>query len=457
MKLSLLQSYLLAERLVDRDDLQRVEAERVARGLTLPSALLALRILDADELAGFLARRFKLPRVEAAALNTAPAAHELDPAFALEHRVLPVAREGDMLTLVMSDPTDSETAEEVERRTRATVLRAVTLESSLDHALTRHYGGGALQGDTTGELRELFGGSANVVTQPVPPAAQAPIPLTRRKASHPPQRLASPSTDLDNLVTAPLPRIDFTPGQEPPELPSEFEEPPPLPALDDPPPLPLDALRTPVTETRSPIDAGAPSARGKRRSKTQPLPPLATGDVVDEFEVSREIPATSRALGARDGPKVDPRLPATLVDKLPEQTSSATHLQKWALDWLAQLARRSLLFRVQGTQLRGWAAAGLGSAASTLELTIDEQSLFAQVLLQGEIYVGPLPFGPTERRFATLVGRHPRELLLAPIRDAHGPVGLVYCDDLHAAVRPRAFEGFVKRLAEHLRGGPPPP
>lgn len=457
MKLSLLQSYLLAERLVDRDDLQRVEAERVARGLTLPSALLALQILNAKELAGFLARRFKLSRVEAAALNAAPAAHELDPTFALERRVLPVAREGDMLTLVMSDPTDSETAEEVERRTHATVLRAVALEPSLDYALTRHYGGGALHADATGELRELFGAGMNVVTQPVAPAEQAPIPLTQRKASPPPQPLASPSTDLENLVTAPLPRIDFTPGQEPP---MEFQEPPPLPDLDDPPPLPPDALRGPDTEARAPIDAGAPSARGgKRRSsqakKTQPLPALGTSEVVDEFEVSREIPATSRVLDARDSPKVDPRLPATLVDKLPEQTSSPA--QKWALDWLAQLARRALLFRVEGTQLRAWAAAGLGSAASTLELTIDEQSLFAQVLRQGEIYVGPLPFGPTERRFATLVGRHPRELLLAPICDAHGPVGLVYCDDLHAAVRPRAFEGFAKRLAEHLRGAPPPP
>lgn len=263
MKLSLLQSYLLAEQLVDRDELQRVEAERVARGLTLPHALFALEVLDGEALVGFLARRFKLPRIDAGDLTAVDVGDRLDPAFVLQRRVLPIAREGDMLTLVMSDPTDSETAEEVERRTRTTVMRAVALEPALDAALARHYGG--VQGEATGELRELFGEGMKVETQPL--QHEEVIPLTRRKAPAPP--LTPQNTDhLENLVTAPLPRIDFNPGQEPPPLPAEFQEPPPLPDLDDPPPLPASALLAPTP----PVDAGAASGRQRRSSKVKRRP-----------------------------------------------------------------------------------------------------------------------------------------------------------------------------------------
>jgi hypothetical protein len=464
--LSLIQSYLLAERLVTRPQLAAVQELAQQQGTTFTCALVQARAIDEEELAAFLARRLALPRAASRELfSQAPGVIDhLDAAFAARHRVLALRIDADELITAMSDPSDSELVEVMEQRTEMTVARVVVRESALDQALQHHYGAGQFDPQpASGELRALFSSELS------------PIPLVRAKGT-----LA-----VEDHVTAPFSKLalgPFDPASfEPPPLPDDLED-------ESPPPLPDDALDAAPTTLHSPrvmTTAGVEdtkTAASDPASRTQPLPPptddppapatktrplpaqaaedpelgasakpspRATDEdagLVDEYEVSVELSAQSVA------PQHLPASTPEPVQTQPERPRSGAELLAYALAWLGAVGDRRLILRLDNAELQGWVGDGFGPAIDVRAIAVQAApaSVFGRTLGTGRLFVGPLGFSRAERRFAMMVGKHAREMLLAPVVGPQGAIALVYCDELRGALRREELERFTSQLAVDL-------
>lgn len=129
---------LLANRLVSPEQLGQAVAEKSETGRRLGQILLEQGLVREDDLAWALSTQLGYPYVfltpdtidnEAALL--------LPEAFLREHRVLPILKFGQEMTLAMADPTDQRTVDEIVSRTRLRVKRALALASNVDQMLDR--------------------------------------------------------------------------------------------------------------------------------------------------------------------------------------------------------------------------------------------------------------------------------------------------------------------------------
>lgn len=456
---SLIQSYLLADRLIDRQQMTEVSRFARRRGTTFTGALVLTGAVDQEHLADFLARRLGLPRAAPHELFSPQRAalEQLDAAFSVRHRVLALRIEGGELIMAMSDPSDSDLVEVVEEKTSMTVARVVALEGVLDEALQRHFGASS-QFDpqpASGELRALFARHDG--------DTPAPIPLVQPKSRPAPR--GSAVTAMEDHVTAPLPKLDVVglPPFAPPPLPTDLDDEPDVPdvpdvpdepdVLEEPPPLPDDALEGAPTTLHSPrtMDAsggvgGGTTAQFTPATKTQPLP-----------DASTKPPATGTKTQPLPAPPAEERAASELVaiPTMPDppqgrvEGPSEGALLDDALSWLEALAARRLLLRLEHAQLRGWAGAGFGPAIDVRAIVVDAEpaSVFGRTLGMGRIFIGPLGFSRAERRFAMMVGKHAREMLLAPVAGPDGAIALVYCDELRGAMPREEVERFTTQLA----------
>ncbi len=154
---------LLAEGLITADDLERAQALKAAKGGTLSQHLVLTGAVGSEELVRFLSRRFPIPRwprqrlevIPPSVVSIVPAAH------ARSLRVIPVAREGNLLTLATADPTDAHAVNETARVVGAIPAVVLVSEEDLVFALERHYGR-----EAAGDPRE----------------DDVPLPLVRRAA-----------------------------------------------------------------------------------------------------------------------------------------------------------------------------------------------------------------------------------------------------------------------------------
>jgi type IV pilus assembly protein PilB len=117
--------------------------EQVRRGGgSLAAALVALGLVDEDEIAALLSKTFKVPAVDVRCLTVEPAVLRRLPAeIARKYKVLPLARQGPVLTLAMADPTNLFAVDDI--RYRASCSRVETVvasENAILEAIDRHYG-----------------------------------------------------------------------------------------------------------------------------------------------------------------------------------------------------------------------------------------------------------------------------------------------------------------------------
>ena len=157
---------LLAEGLITLDDLDRARAIKAAKGGTLGQHLVLAGAIGSEELVRFLSRRFPIPRWPRQRLEVIPPSvtSTVSAAHARSLRVVPVAREGGVLTLATADPTAAHAINETARALGATPAVVLVSEEDLSFALERCYGpeaAGASRGD------------------------DVPLPLVRRAAERP--------------------------------------------------------------------------------------------------------------------------------------------------------------------------------------------------------------------------------------------------------------------------------
>lgn len=139
----------LEDRLVSRGLLTRaaVDEAREKAGRThrpLATVLAEGGYVPERELLGALGEEYGLPVVELEDIEVAPAAvRSLPVKLATHYGVMPVRRDGGVLTIAVSDPLDMSPVDDIETHLGMRVERVLATRRDIRGALQRHYGVGA--------------------------------------------------------------------------------------------------------------------------------------------------------------------------------------------------------------------------------------------------------------------------------------------------------------------------
>ncbi len=131
---------LIAEGLIDQEQLQKALAEQKGTREKLGSVLVRLNLVDEDQLIGFLSRQYGVPSVTVSQLDIDPEVLKLVPSqIAKKYEVLPIKRTGNTLTLAMADPTNVFALDDVAFMTNLQVLPVVASQGAIRKVLERTY------------------------------------------------------------------------------------------------------------------------------------------------------------------------------------------------------------------------------------------------------------------------------------------------------------------------------
>lgn len=142
MRLNDLQRMLVHRGMVSSDRL----AEAIAGshpGMTWIEALVAANWLDEVAVVAMVVARASIPATDLSVLGTVSGGvlALMPPDVAIEHRVVPIALDGDGdLIVAMIDPLDEAVVEEVQFFVGKTILRTVAPVSAVGWALRAYYG-----------------------------------------------------------------------------------------------------------------------------------------------------------------------------------------------------------------------------------------------------------------------------------------------------------------------------
>jgi hypothetical protein len=111
------------------------------KGGTISRALVRLGFVEDEEMAHLLSRQYGVPSITLDPLTIDPAIIEVIPAeMARTHKVLPLSRSGDRLTVAMADPTSVLALDDVRLTTGFRVEPVVASEAALEDAIDLCYG-----------------------------------------------------------------------------------------------------------------------------------------------------------------------------------------------------------------------------------------------------------------------------------------------------------------------------
>jgi type IV pilus assembly protein PilB len=131
---------LIAEGLINREQLTAGLAEQKASGHRLGYVLVKLGLVQEIEITKFLGRQYRMPAVDLARFDVDPKILKMVPAeFAQKNVVLPLKREGRTLTIAMADPTNSGVLEDLRFITRYDLFPVIAGEFTLRALLEKYY------------------------------------------------------------------------------------------------------------------------------------------------------------------------------------------------------------------------------------------------------------------------------------------------------------------------------
>jgi type IV pilus assembly protein PilB len=141
---------LVAEGLVSAEQLQRALAAQKGTRDKLGSVLIRMNYLTEEKLLAFLTRQYNVPSITLSQLDIDPEVLKLVPAQLAERlQVLPVKRNGNVLTLAMADPTNVLALDDVAFFTNLQIQPVVASEMAIRQATERVYGN---QGDSMADM-----------------------------------------------------------------------------------------------------------------------------------------------------------------------------------------------------------------------------------------------------------------------------------------------------------------
>ena len=146
---------LLSEmKMLTEADLERALAEGRAKGVRLGEALIELGILTEDQILWTLAEQLGLSYIRITEGQVLAEVVRLVPEeMARRHRVLPLIRIGNELTLAVNDPLEDELFSDISRLTRGEVRLCLAKAEDISQALDRVYGQAAARRKGPAEMR----------------------------------------------------------------------------------------------------------------------------------------------------------------------------------------------------------------------------------------------------------------------------------------------------------------
>lgn len=131
----------LDARLITKAQLDEALAVKKSTGARLGEVLVSLGYLSEVQLARALADQLNIPYIEPGSfVPDARALKLIDEKTARRYRTVPVSLEGNTLTVVMADPLDLVTVDDLARLTNCRVERAVATDQAIERLLTSAYG-----------------------------------------------------------------------------------------------------------------------------------------------------------------------------------------------------------------------------------------------------------------------------------------------------------------------------
>ena len=132
---------LVRENLLSPQSLREALDHQREHGGRLGFTLVKLGFISDDMITAVLSRHYGIPSVNLDLFNIDAAVLRLIPQeVAQKHSVLPLSRVGATLTLAMVDPTNVFALDDVKFMTGLNVEPVVVAESSVQHAIAKHYG-----------------------------------------------------------------------------------------------------------------------------------------------------------------------------------------------------------------------------------------------------------------------------------------------------------------------------
>ncbi|MBC7082189.1 MAG: Flp pilus assembly complex ATPase component TadA [Firmicutes bacterium] len=187
----------LGEILIDagvltQEDLDKALAVQKERGGRLGSVLVSLGLIDEDIMLTALETQLGIPRVELARYIINPEVARLLPeAFVRSHKVFPIERVGDRITLAMADPLDVFAIDDVRISTGLEVDPVIASEAEIEAAIAECYGSGPAV-KLVKEVQAQVAGAAGKAQQARADEA--------RKAADDAQVMSAPAVRLANAI-----------------------------------------------------------------------------------------------------------------------------------------------------------------------------------------------------------------------------------------------------------------
>ncbi|MDD4179860.1 MAG: type II secretion system ATPase GspE [Candidatus Margulisbacteria bacterium] len=133
---SLVKSGLLTE-----DQVREAIEEGRRTGETLLKSILRKKMLDENALINFLEKEMEIPRVDLSSYLVDQKTVNLLPiSIAKKHKLIPLFKVGDVLTVAMVDPFDVLALDEVRTRTKSDVEPMIATAKEIDQAIAQYYG-----------------------------------------------------------------------------------------------------------------------------------------------------------------------------------------------------------------------------------------------------------------------------------------------------------------------------
>lgn len=131
---------LLAANLIDEVQMQIALAEQRQTGRRFGSTLVELKFIDENVLAAFLSKQIDVPCISLLHVDIPKKVlRKLPRATVLECRAVPVRVDGERLEVAMTDPTDIEILDKVEKACGMTVSPLIAPQSSIAMMIERCY------------------------------------------------------------------------------------------------------------------------------------------------------------------------------------------------------------------------------------------------------------------------------------------------------------------------------
>jgi type IV pilus assembly protein PilB len=131
---------LVREKLITREQLDKAVQEQKQSGTRVGYNLVKLGFIQETELTKVLARQFKMPAVDLSRFEVDPRIAKLVPGdLAMKHLVLPLKRDGRVLTVAMADPTNLGVLEDLKFITRYDIFPVIGGEFSIKTTVDKIY------------------------------------------------------------------------------------------------------------------------------------------------------------------------------------------------------------------------------------------------------------------------------------------------------------------------------